>query len=257
MYFHGGAFIFAGASIADGFFLLEHEVVLVSVDYRQGPFGFLSLNTSEVSGNQGLRDQQLALRWVQENIRHFGGDSDKVNALPYTNINYKKNFQVTIFGQSAGSWSVTHHLLAPGSKNLFSKAIAQSGSIYGGLCLIPNSAEKAARQGLFFAEYVGCRSQTLQCLQNLTIEEIGYVPFLPRGSIDGHLNLDDPILPEDPRILFETGEFHRVPLVIGTTDMEGIIAGEILHLLGKVFFPGYFLPPEFTLKFWWNAFIFQ
>ena len=78
-------------------------------------------------------------------------------------------FQVTIFGQSAGSWSVTHHLVAPGSKNLFSQAIAQSGSIYGGLCLIPNSAEKAARQGLFFAEYVGCRSHTLQCLQNLTV----------------------------------------------------------------------------------------
>ena len=78
VYFHGGAFIFAGASIADGYFLLEHEVVLVSVDYRQGPFGFLSLNTSEVSGNQGLRDQQLALRWVSENIGQFGGDPDKV-----------------------------------------------------------------------------------------------------------------------------------------------------------------------------------
>ena len=53
-------------------------MVLVSVDYRQGPFGFLSLNTSEVSGNQGLRDQQLALRWVSENIGQFGGDPDKV-----------------------------------------------------------------------------------------------------------------------------------------------------------------------------------
>ena len=53
-------------------------MVLVSVDYRQGPFGFLSLNTSEVSGNQGLRDQQLALRWVSENIGQFGGNPDKV-----------------------------------------------------------------------------------------------------------------------------------------------------------------------------------
>ena len=167
VYFHGGAFIFAGASIADGYFLLEHEVVLVSVDYRQGPFGFLSLNTSEVSGNQGLRDQQLALRWVSENIGQFGGNPDKVlhygtkihfvdyiidvlrffsNCLKITqkvsfyniynvyrifewfsnNVDLGRSiFQVTIFGQSAGSWSVTHHLVAPGSKNLFSQAIAQ------------------------------------------------------------------------------------------------------------------------------------
>ena len=98
VYFHGGAFIFAGGSMADGYFLLEHEMVLVSVDYRQGPLGFLSLNTSEVSGNQGLRDQQLALEWVRQNIHYFGGNPDLV----------------TIWGQSAGSWSVMHHLLAPG-----------------------------------------------------------------------------------------------------------------------------------------------
>ena len=162
--------------------------------------------------------------------------------------------KVTIFGQSAGSWSVTHHLLAPGSKNLFSRAIAQSGSIYGGLCLIPNSAEKATRQGLFFAEYVGCPSHTLQCLQNLTVEDIGYVPFLPRGSVDGHLNLEDPVLPADPELLFEAGKFHRVPLVIGTTDLEGIIAGEILHLLGKTLLPHCLKIPQNVAFFYFGIF---
>ena len=128
-----------------------------------------------------------------------------------------------------------------GSKNLFNRAIAQSGSIYGGLCLAPNSAEKAARQGLFFADYVGCghESQSLQCLQNLTIEEIGFVPFLPRGSVDGVLS-ENPVLPEEPALLFESGEFHRVPLLLGTTDLEGILAGDIifglLGISGQIFF---------------------
>ena len=78
VYFHGGAFQFASSNIADGYFFLEHEVILVSVEYRLGALGFLSLNTSEVSGNQGVRDQQLALQWVQENIQNFGGNPDMV-----------------------------------------------------------------------------------------------------------------------------------------------------------------------------------
>ena len=70
--------MFGDGSIANGYFLLEHDVVVVSMNYRLGVFGFLSLNSPEVSGNQGLRDQQLALKWVQKNIHHFGGDPSQV-----------------------------------------------------------------------------------------------------------------------------------------------------------------------------------
>jgi hypothetical protein len=70
--------MFGDGSIANGYFLLEHDVVVVSMNYRLGVFGFLSLNSPEVSGNQGLRDQQLALKWVQKNIQHFGGDPSQV-----------------------------------------------------------------------------------------------------------------------------------------------------------------------------------
>ena len=72
VYIHGGAYIFGWGTLANGYFLLEHDVILVSMNYRLNAFGFLSLNTTEVSGNQGLRDQQLALKWVQKNIHHFG-----------------------------------------------------------------------------------------------------------------------------------------------------------------------------------------
>ena len=64
--------------MANGYWMMDHGVILVAVNYRLGPFGFLSLNNSEVSGNQGLRDQQLSLRWVQQNIHHFGGDPNQV-----------------------------------------------------------------------------------------------------------------------------------------------------------------------------------
>ena len=67
----------------------------------------------------------------------------------------------------------------------------------------------------------------MACLQNLTIEEIGYTPYLPRGSVDGGIS-ENPVLPENPELLFESGEFHRVPLIIGTTDFEGILAGDVI-----------------------------
>ena len=75
--------MFGDGSFANGYFLLEHDVVLVSMNYRLGVFGFLSLNSPEVSGNQGLRDQQLALQWVQKNIHHFGGDASQVKIRIY------------------------------------------------------------------------------------------------------------------------------------------------------------------------------
>ncbi|XP_037301867.1 esterase FE4-like [Manduca sexta] len=86
--------------------------IVVFINYRLGVFGFLSLDIPEAAGNMGLKDQLMALKWVQENIEHFGGDKDNV----------------TIMGLSAGSASVEYHILSPVSKGLFSKAIMQSGS---------------------------------------------------------------------------------------------------------------------------------
>ena len=94
VWFHGGGFVTGQASMYGPQHLLDKDVILVTVNYRLGPLGFFSLGTEQVPGNQGMWDQYEGLRWVQSNIASFGGDPNKV----------------TIFGESAGGWSVTNHL---------------------------------------------------------------------------------------------------------------------------------------------------
>ena len=120
IWIHGGAYITGSANSAiytlDS--LPRHEVVLVAINYRLGPFGFLKLDEIsngkiQSTGNEGLMDQKLAIEWVKENIAEFGGDPDNI----------------TIFGESAGAWSVALQSSISPSGNLFSKAICQSGGM--------------------------------------------------------------------------------------------------------------------------------
>lgn len=113
VYIHGGAFQLGSSSDHEPHLLMERDVVLVTINYRLGAFGFLSLGTKEIPGNAGFKDQVLALRWVQKNIKSFGGDPSLV----------------TIMGNSAGAYAVTAHMISPISKGLFHRAIALSGSI--------------------------------------------------------------------------------------------------------------------------------
>ncbi|CAG2179190.1 unnamed protein product, partial [Oppiella nova] len=112
---HGGAL--AMGSIFDklynGSVLATYDVVIVSANYRLGRLGFLYGGDETAPANVGFYDQLLALQWVRENIHQFGGDRD----------------QITIFGESAGSWSVSAHVLSPLSKGLYKRAIMQSGAL--------------------------------------------------------------------------------------------------------------------------------
>lgn len=111
-FIHGGAY-YSGASKWYGpEFLLNEDVILVTINYRLGPFGFLTLSVPEYSGNAGLKDQLLALKWVNENIHQFGGDNQKI----------------TIYGQSVGASAANLHLVLPASQGLFQRAILSSGS---------------------------------------------------------------------------------------------------------------------------------
>lgn len=110
---HGGAFQLGSASDHQPHFLMERDLVLVTINYRIGAFGFLSLGTKEIPGNAGMKDQVLALKWIQKNIRHFGGDPNKV----------------TLMGNSAGAYSVTAHMVSPMSQGLFHRVVAFSGAI--------------------------------------------------------------------------------------------------------------------------------
>ena len=97
----------------DYFMSSESPVILVTVNYRLGILGFLSLGDDVISGNMGLKDQTLAMKWVKKHISMFGGNPE----------------QVTIFGESAGGISIMSHLISPWSKGLFQRAIVQSGPL--------------------------------------------------------------------------------------------------------------------------------
>uniref|UniRef100_L7M7Q1 Carboxylic ester hydrolase n=1 Tax=Rhipicephalus pulchellus TaxID=72859 RepID=L7M7Q1_RHIPC len=158
VWIHGGGFDSGSASmdLYDGAVLAAAgDAVVVSMNYRLGVFGFLSLPNDQtpVQGNQGLLDQVLALRWVHDNIVNFGGDPA----------------QVTLFGESAGGWSIGYHAISPIARSLFTRAIVQSAGV-----LVPQLADTfsvAEAKALQLADSVGCVSDanttsTVGCLQN-------------------------------------------------------------------------------------------
>ncbi|KAL5286878.1 CES5A.2 family protein [Megaselia abdita] len=114
VYIHGGAYLFGSGNsdMYNPLYLLEEDVVVVTLNYRLGMLGFLSYPEGGLVGNMGLKDQALALKWVQENIHLFNGDANNVTA----------------FGESAGSACVNLHMYSDNSKMLFHKAILQSGT---------------------------------------------------------------------------------------------------------------------------------
>ncbi|XP_063826902.1 esterase B1-like [Ostrinia nubilalis] len=113
VFIHGGSFMAgSGNSLILGpDFIVQKNVVLVTLNYRLDALGFLKLDSKDVPGNAGLKDQNLALKWVHDNIAAFGGDPD----------------EITLAGQSAGSASVFYHMMSPMSKGLFKRGIAMSG----------------------------------------------------------------------------------------------------------------------------------
>ena len=116
VWIHGGAFKFGSGTFYDygpNLIMKGNDVIMVSINYRLGLFGFLSLGTPEVPGNMGFLDQVMALKWIKQNIKNFGGDPNRI----------------TIAGQSAGGYSVLYHMLSPRSVGLFNRIIAQSGEL--------------------------------------------------------------------------------------------------------------------------------
>ena len=203
VWLHGGALTYGEGHTYDPQKLVEQGVVVVTLNYRLGALGFmahpaLSEESGGTSGNYGLMDQQAALRWVQKNIHHFGGDAKRV----------------TVFGESAGGLSVSALMASPSAKGLFHRAIIQSGA-YG---LAQPTQQQWEMMGMGRAAAMGCSDQSAECLRSLGVEQIlahqdiGEVGWLP--VVDGVL------LPKSMKESFEKGEFHRVPVMQGTTRDE-------------------------------------
>ncbi|CAH1638812.1 unnamed protein product [Spodoptera littoralis] len=194
VFIHGGGFFFGNglAKFENGpDYLIEHNVVVVTMNYRLSALGFLALDIPEASGNMGLKDQALALKWVQENIADFGGNKD----------------DVTIFGIGAGAASVEYHVISPLSTGLFHKAIMQSGSV-----LNPWAIETSNK----------IKDLAFKLARNLNYQGKGlYYGFVP--TIEQHFGYGEAFLTEIPYDLLTSGRFNKVPVMRGFTDSEGFI----------------------------------
>ena len=221
VWIHGGGFTIGSANqdLYHGAALAAEGVVVVTINYRLGPFGFLahprlSAESPEgISGNYGLLDQVAALQWVQRNITAFGGDPGNV----------------TIFGESAGSVSVACLLVSPLSKGLFHRAILQSGTADG--VRTPCTAEQGDSMedvGLAVAERLGLGADAgAAALRAVAPDDLlaaadAKVGLFGKGTkfwpcVDGH------VLPAPPGELFAAGAFHDVPIMIGSNADEGSI----------------------------------
>ena len=183
----------------------EGNVIVVTFNYRGGALGFFAhpALTAEhhLVTNYGLMDQQFALQWVHHNIGAFGGNPDNV----------------TLFGESAGGFSIYAHLVSPLVRGLFQRAIIESGAFATFLKTTSASTEASAEaSGEAFAAKAGCPDQTAACLRSLPVAQIianqGTAAFLP--TIDGTL------LPGSIDTAFSTGNFTRVPIIDGSNLNE-------------------------------------
>jgi para-nitrobenzyl esterase len=221
---HGGGNT-AGSGIEalfNGEVLANHGVVVVNVNYRLGVFGFFAHpgltkeSPHHASGNYGLADQIMALRWVQDNIAKFGGDP--------------KN--VTIFGESAGAGDVNALIASPLTKGLFVRVIAQSGPAGAGLALA--AAEK---RGVDFAASLGFTGDdALAKLRGISDTEL-----IVKGARAGlGITVDGWVLPEPATKTYAEGRQQKVPLLIGNNSQEMQprgAAGDIRQMISQRYGP--------------------
>ena len=222
VWFHGGGHTggWGSAEVFDGTALANKGVVLVTINYRLGPFGFLahpalsSESPHGVSGNYGLLDKVAALEWVRDNIAAFGGDPNNV----------------TIFGQSAGSWSVCYLMASPLAKGLFHKAIGHSGGCFRGGR--PDLAAAHDAGGVAAAELgiEGDDADALAALRALDAEAV-----LESGLGSGAI-IDGWFMPKSARAIVEAGEHNDVPVIVGAMANEGttLYAGTPLREYGEL-----------------------
>ena len=223
VWIHGGGFFNGTGSLPlyDGTRLAEHDVVLVSINYRVGVFGFfahpaLSAESPQgASGNYGLMDMVAALEWVRDNIATFGGDPNRV----------------TIFGESAGGGAVMAMMVVPQSEGLFHRAISESTWVYGWdreLRERVGDLDSAEAQGVQIAESLGASGDTaLDTIRAATSREVQEVADANFGNLlmrTGYVwapNVDGWVIPNEPLGMYEAGLQHDVPLITGMTANEG------------------------------------
>ncbi len=227
VWIYGGAYSIGYSAQYDVSRIAQRQgVVTVDMNYRLGALGFLAHPAlraeGEGSGDYALLDQQAALRWVKTNISAFGGDPANV----------------TIFGESAGGWSVCEQLTAPGAQGLFEHAIIESGA-----CTAPDSAvSQAAAEsgGVQMAADLGCSdpATAAACLRALSPKRLLKAKPHRRGLLgkDSWTSAyGGPVLPLHPRQALEQGRFAAVPVIVGTNHDEARIFLDLNRFMGMLY----------------------
>lgn len=214
VFIHGGSFVTGAGSRFDGRKLAESgNVIVVSINYRLGALGFLSLPELDAeragvpSGNDGIRDQQLALSWIKDNIAAFGGDPANV----------------TVFGQSAGAVSTCVQMVSPLSRTLAKHFILESGTCDAALTTVTPAQARATSAKVVNAFCAG-RSDVVNCLRSVPASDLA--AFLVRGSIletgwAPVVNPADPLLSLPPRDMLAAGNYNKSgSIVVGSNARE-------------------------------------
>ena len=208
VWIYGGGFTSGSTSESrqDGQFLAHRNVVIVSMNYRLGIFGFFALpaltaeSSHHASGNYGLLDQAAALAWVKRNITAFGGDPNNI----------------TLFGESAGSFSVSSQMASPLSKNLIAKAIGESGGAFHSSGLGYPPLAKAEQEDAAFAQ-AAFNTSSISALRKLSVDDLvnasnaKTTPRPPRFGPD----VDGYFLPQSVPDIYAAGQQAHIPLLAG------------------------------------------
>ncbi|KAF5278664.1 hypothetical protein FQA39_LY00706 [Lamprigera yunnana] len=246
VWIYGGGFGFGSSPYATNGpdFLLNEEVIVVTFNYRLGIFGFLSTEDEVSPGNYGLKDQILALQWVQDNIEYFGGNKSRV----------------TLFGESAGAASVGYLSHMPITNGLFRAAIFQSGNSISSWSLIKNPKIKAFSAGAFLHLNISTSQSLVDGLRKVDYKVLAEAAIL---ISTGNVLLSNPLngLPYGPTIeplhsgavvvnrsyeLLQNGAFHRIPYMMGFNSEEGISFDELLNYIRAYLLKYDLLPTELT-----------
>lgn len=213
-YIHGGGYFFGSGHsvvVAGPDFFMNHDVVLVSINYRLGPLGFASTGNKLAPGNFAFKDMVMSLRWVQDNIKSFGGNPESV----------------TIFGHSAGGMSISHLMVSPLSKGLFHKAIAMSGSA---TTYFKTENQLWTKK---LAEDCGCQTENqeemLACMKEQPWEKLISTYWAwetyPFGTLKWNYEIEKDFgqgvfLADEINEYYKKGDFHKVPYMTGIVPNE-------------------------------------
>lgn len=250
VYFHGGAYM-TGSGNSDMYgpdYLLQHDVILVTINYRLEVLGFLCLDTPDVPGNAGMKDQVAALKWIKNNIEQFGGDPNNV----------------TIFGESAGAASAIYHLFSHMSKGLFNKAIAQSGTAIDDWAIQRDGRERAFRVGKVLGKETEDENELLEFLQSVSVTKLLALTFKTRTEDERYRGLPmyfvpvvekrfegvESFLNDEPLDILLGDKTNKVPVMLGYNSAEGLfmVGDQLKKLDFKNKHVKYLVPKEIARK---------